>query len=139
MKYFDHYHLKFQTYYAYKYIKFIIIGIISNIISYTLFKLFLWLKFNLDVSASFGMIAGVANTYLLSRLYLNQVIVKHSNIKMIVFFLYYAVSIFITSNSIEFLTENKNINYNISWLFCTIVASFINFIFVSKIALNVKK
>lgn len=139
MKYFFHYYLKYKSYYAYKYIKFIVIGILSNIVSYALFTLFLWLKFSIDLSASFGMIAGVLNTYLLSRLYLNEKAVNHSNLRMLVFFLYYAIAIFLTSNSIEWLTEKNNINHNISWLMCTIIASFFNFIFVSKIALHLKQ
>lgn len=139
MKYFYHHYLKFRSYYVYKYIKFIAIGILSNIVSYILFTIFLWLTFSIDLSAAFGMIAGVVNTYLLSRLYLNERVVKHSNIKMLVFFLYYAIAIFLTSNSIEWMTVAINVNHNISWLICTIVASFFNFIFVSKIALHLKQ
>ena len=139
MKFFYHYHQKIRTYYTYKYIKFIIIGSLSNIISYILFNIFFYYNFNIEISASFGMTAGVANTYLLSRLYLNQEVVKHSNIKMLVFFLYYALTILITSNSIKWITEITHINHNISWLLCSIIASFFNFIFVSKIALHIKK
>ena len=73
------------------------------------------------------------------RLYLNEKAVNHSNLRMLVFFLYYAIAIFLTSNSIEWLTEKNNINHNISWLMCTIIASFFNFIFVSKIALHLKQ
>jgi len=101
--------------------------------------MFIWLKFNINLSASFGMIAGVLNTYYLSRLYLKEKVVRHSILRMLNFILYYAIAIYLTSNLIEWLIVKTGIDQNISWIICTIVASFCNFIFVSKISLHTKQ
>jgi hypothetical protein len=139
MKFIIYQGLNSRFHFIYKYIRFIFIGILSNIISYILFTLLISLKFNIDISASCGMVAGVFNTYILSRLYLNKSAVVHSNIRMLIFFSYYSVAIFLTSFSIEWLTLIKKIDHNFSWLICTVIASFINFVFVSKIALYIKR
>ena len=121
-----------------QYVTFIVIGIISNIISFAIFNISILTNRSINFSAALGMLAGVINTYTMSRLFLKEKAIDHSNLTMILFLVYYAFAIFLTSNSVEYITKISSIGHNLSWLLCTIVASFFNFIFVSKIGLRTK-
>ena len=92
--------------------------------------------FEIDFSAIFGMLVGIINTYILSRLYIKENIVSHSNKRLFFFIIYYILAIYVTSQSIEILGSLDQIGYNLSWLLCTLIASICNFIFLSFIVLK---
>ena len=71
---------------VFQYFKYLIIGIISNIYSFIIFKMISFLGFPINISSSLGMLVGILNTYILSRIYLKKVIVPHSNKRLFFFF-----------------------------------------------------
>jgi len=121
------------------YCKFGLIGVISNLISFSIFTILILFNFNLKVSAATGMVGGVINTYTLSRFFLKEKIITHSYSRLILFLLYYTLSILITSKSIEYLTVINKINHNVSWVLCVFIASIFNFFFVNEVGLHSKK
>jgi len=116
------------------YMKYIFIGILSNIVSFLIFKICNYLGIKIDFSAAIGMVFGTLNTYTLGRKFIKEDTINHSNKMATIFIFYYVCSIYITSNSIELLGSTKYINYNFAWLICTILASIFNFIFLKNIA-----
>jgi putative flippase GtrA len=119
-------------------LKYLIIGVLSNVISFSIFKLFIYLGFVIDISAAIGMILGTLNTYTLGRKFIKDYSINHSNKMAAVFIIYYAFAIYITSSSIELLGSTKYINHNFAWLICNITASLCNFIFLNNIALKLR-
>ena len=96
----------------------------------------MFIGFEVDISAIFGMLIGILNTYILGRIYMKDRVVSHSNKRLFFFIIYYFLAIYVTSQSIEFLGNFEQIGTNISWLICTVLASFCNFIFLSYITLK---
>ena len=119
-----------------QYIRYLIIGVISNIYSFVVYKISNFIGFEVDISSIYGMLVGIFNTYILSRIYMKESVVLHSNKRLFFFLIYYILAIYVTSQSIEILGNIDTIGNNISWLFCTIVASICNFIFLSFITLK---
>jgi len=105
-----------------QYVAFVVIGSISNIISFVIFNISIFSNLSINFSAALGMSAGVINTYTMSRLFLKEKAIDHSNRTMLLFLIYYAFAIFVTSNSVEHITRISSIGHNLSWLLCTIVA-----------------
>ena len=70
---------------VFQYFKYLIIGIISNIYSFIIFKIIFFFGFPIDISSIFGMLVGILNTYILGRIYLKKVVVPHSNKKLFFF------------------------------------------------------
>ncbi len=123
---------------VFQYFKYLIIGIISNIYSFIIFKIIFFFGFPIDISSIFGMLVGILNTYILGRIYLKKVVVPHSNKKLFFFSIYYATAILITSQAIEIIGSYEYIGYNLAWLYCNVMASILNFIFLNFITLAVK-
>ena len=121
-----------------EYTNYLIIGIISNIISFIVFKILSFLNFGIDFAAIIGMLLGIFNTYVLSRIYMKPFIVQHSNKKLFIFITYYASSIYVISQLIVYFGSFPAIGYNIAWLVCNIIASFCNFLFISFVTLKIK-
>ena len=124
---------------VFQYFKYLIIGIISNIYSFIIFIIISFLGFPINISSSLGMLVGILNTYILSRIYLKKVIVPHSNKRLFFFSIYYAIAILITSQAIEILGSYKFLSYNLAWLYCNIIASILNFVFLNFITLATKQ
>jgi putative flippase GtrA len=120
------------------YMKYLIIGILSNVISFVIFKIFVYIGFGIDFAAAIGMVFGTLNTYTLGRKFIKDDSINHSNKMAAFFIIYYACAIYITSNTIELLGSTGYINYNFAWLICTIAASICNFIFLNNIALKLR-
>ncbi len=120
------------------YIKYLIIGVLSNIISFVIFKVLNYISVSIDLSAAIGMIIGTLNTYTLGRKFIKDYSINHSNKMATVFIVYYACAIYITSNSIELLESTKYVNDDFAWLICTISASVCNFFFLNNVALKLK-
>ena len=118
--------------------KYLIIGVFSNVISFVIFKVFNYIGVSIDLSAAIGMIIGTLNTYTLGRKFIKDDSINHSNKMASIFIIYYACAIYITSNSIELLGSTKYINDNFAWLICTVSASICNFFFLNNIALKLK-
>ena len=119
-----------------QYLKYLVIGIISNVYSFIVFKVFFFLALPVDISSILGMLVGIFNTYILGRIYIKKVIVPHSNKRLFFFTSYYFFAIYLTSQSIRILGSYESINYNFAWLYCTIIASFFNFVFLNFITLK---
>lgn len=113
-----------------QYFKYILIGILSNIISFVIFYIFVNVGIQTAISSGIGMIAGILNTYTMSRLYLNSKPTKHTILKLIIFFSYYGIAIYITSTSIEALAKAGFTSLNVSWIVCNLIASLVNFVFI---------
>ena len=123
---------------VFQYFKYLIIGIISNIYSFTIFKIISFLEFPINISSIFGMLVGILNTYILGRIYLKKVVVPHSNKRLFFFSIYYTTAILITSQAIEILGSYEYVSYNLAWLYCNVIASILNFIFLNFITLATK-
>jgi putative flippase GtrA len=119
-----------------RYVRYLIIGVLSNVLSFAIFSACSYLAIRIDVSASIGMTFGILNTYTLGRMFLKEKPVKHSHKTAIIVGTYYFIAILITSRSIELLGSTQLLSYNFSWLSCTIVASIVNFIFLNNYALK---
>ena len=119
-----------------QYLKYLVIGVISNIYSFIVFKIFFFLGIPIDISSILGMLVGIFNTYILGRIYIRKVIVPHSNKRLFFFTSYYFFAIYLTSQAIKILGAYESIGYNFAWLYCTIIVSFFNFIFINFITLK---
>ena len=84
------------------------------------------------------MLVGILNTYILGRIYLKKVVVPHSNKRLFFFSIYYTTAILITSQAIEILGSYEYVSYNLAWLYCNVIASILNFIFLNFITLATK-
>ena len=123
----------------FQYIRFLIIGVISNVISFFIFYCLVRSGMGISLSSAVGMIFGILNTYTLGRKYIKKKAIAHSNLQLIIFALYYAMAVFLTSLSIAALSSILKGNENIAWLFCTTVASLCNYLFISRITLSQKE
>ena len=121
-----------------QYIRYLIIGILSNIISFFIFYCLVHSGLGIGVSSAIGMIFGILNTYTLGRKYIKKKAIAHSNLQLIVFGFYYAVAVFLTSLSISTLSLILEGNENLAWVLCTIAASLCNYLFISIITLYQK-
>ena len=119
-----------------EYFRYLIIGILSNVISYILFKILVYFGFTIGIASAFGMILGIINTYTLSRFYMKEAKVDHSNKRLALFGTYYAVMVVLTSSFIQFISHFSVIGENLGWLIGTIGASVCNFLFLSFISLK---
>ena len=91
---------------------------------------------NIKIAAATGMVAGVVNTYTLGRLFIKEKKVYHSNKRLTLFGVYYALMIFITSYSIEIMNKIWIFHHYVVWFICTVIAAFFNFLFLSYVALR---
>ena len=115
---------------------YLVIGIISNVISFIIYLLFLMASVNITVSAATGMIAGVLNTYTLGRMFIKERRIDHSNKRLTLFVVYYVLMILLTSHSIELITNLGLIHHYAVWLVCNAIAACCNFLFLSYVALR---
>lgn len=121
---------------SFEYIRYLFIGITSNLISYFFYRLFISIGFMVGLSSAIGMVIGILNTYTLSRFYMKEEKVNHSNKRLALFGTYYAIMVFLTSSFIQFVSQYSMIGENIGWLIGTIGASVCNFLFLSFVSLK---
>ena len=108
--------------------KFIIAGILSNILSFSIYisinKLF---PLKIFLASLLSQISGLVFNYIInSRITFKKI---SNNLSKFIYFIYYFTAIFFVSFCVKFLTLN-GIEYRLSWLICISIISIINFIFL---------
>ena len=108
--------------------KFIIAGILCNILSFSIYisinKLF---PLKIFLASLISQISGLVFNYLInSRIIFKK---KSNNLSKFIYFVYYFTAIFFVSFCIKYFTLN-GIEYRLSWLICISIISIINFIFL---------
>ena len=68
-----------------QYLRYLIIGVISNIYSFVVYKTSIFIGIEVDISSVYGMLVGIFNTYILSRIYMKESVVLHFNKRVFCF------------------------------------------------------
>lgn len=119
----------------YEYVRYLLIGILSNLLSFIIFYFLIQFNINISFASATGMTIGIFNTYTLGRIYIKNEKIAHSHIQLFIFTVYYSVAVLVTSWFIELLSSTAYMNETVAWLICNLIASICNFLFISKVTL----
>ena len=98
------------------FLRFSIIGIVSNIINFILYSLVYLMSFNIIVSSLIGYSIGILFSYYFSRLWVFQLDKNYKFVEMIRFISVYIVGGLSMTFIIFCLNHYLNIDYRVSWI-----------------------
>jgi putative flippase GtrA len=98
------------------FLRFSIIGIVSNIINFILYSLVYLMSFNIIVSSLIGYSIGILFSYYFSRFWVFQLDKNYKFVEMIRFISVYIVGGLSMTFIIFCLNHYLNIDYRVSWI-----------------------
>ena len=111
--------------------KFILTGVISNMINFIVYVTSIFVLQSLIVSSTLGYVAGLINSFYLGKIWVFQKKSKISFKEVIKFLVVYLTGGIIMVTIIWVLNDKYNIDYRLSW-FCGAFFAIINNFFGSK-------
>ena len=108
--------------------RFIIIGIISNIINFFIYLIIIGFFNSLFVGSVLGYISGLLFSFHFGRTWVFNNHYKNEYTIKIKFILIYLFGLILMSSIIEFLTNKFLIDYRISWLCAALIVFLSNFV-----------
>ena len=108
-------------------IRFLLVGLGSNLINFSIYYAFIFLNFSLLLSAISGYLGGIFFSYTLGRIWVFDQRYPFSSRRLITFLIVYAVGGLGMTSLIMLLTNLMGLDYRVSWLIGAVFATINNF------------